>query len=78
MLSKGNLRDYLLSMRVNEEGRVTVDDHTLLKYSREVTSGMAYLSGKAFIHRDLAARNVLISENDTCKVHPSDYHMDGR
>ena len=68
MLKKGDLRDHLLHMWSDEVGGVTVDGHTLLSYCRQVASGMAYLSGKAFVHRDLAARNILVSDDEICKV----------
>jgi serine/threonine protein kinase len=68
ILQRGDLRHYLLHMRPDEEGTVRVNAPTLLKYCRQVASGMAYLSSKAFVHRDLAARNILVSWDDTCKV----------
>ena len=40
----------------------------LLRFCQEVTTGMAYLSRKAFVHRDLAARNILLDSHSTCKV----------
>ena len=49
----------------------TLDEHwptQLLHFSRDIASGMNYLSGKAFVHRDLAARNILVAEDCTCKV----------
>ena len=45
-----------------------IDGRTLLGYSRQVASGMVYLSRKHFVHRDLAARNILVSELGECKV----------
>ena len=66
LLSKGDLRGYLQTLQ--SRGSANVDDHTLLSYCRQVASGMAYLSGKAFVHRDLAARNILVSDDGICKV----------
>ncbi len=70
MLKRGDLRAYLLKMRPQGDGGegVAVDDLTLLNYCRQVASGMAYLSNKAFVHRDLAARNILLSDDNICKV----------
>ena len=41
---------------------------TLLSYSRQVASAIAYLHFKKYVHRDLAARNVLVSVEGICKV----------
>ena len=68
MLAKGDLKEHLESFRSADRGVTDVDDHTLLSYCRQVASGMAYLSSKAFVHRDLAARNILVSDDDICKV----------
>ena len=68
LLSKGDLRNHLLKMRSEGGVEAIVDSRTLLSYCRQVASGMAYLSSKAFVHRDLAARNILVSDDEICKV----------
>ena len=40
----------------------------LLKFCRDIASGMRHLVTKNFVHRDLAARNVLLNDNLICKV----------
>ncbi len=67
LLKSGDLRQHLIDMRSHQE-ETGVDAHTLLSYCRQVASGMAYLSNKAFVHRDIAARNILVSEDGMCKV----------
>ena len=68
MLKKGDLRNYLLSMRTDDGVNPEIDEHELLSYCRQVVSGMVYLSNKDFVHRDLAARNILVSDDRICKV----------
>ncbi|XP_071806619.1 uncharacterized protein [Asterias amurensis] len=75
-LSKGDLKNVLIGCRSEDTGTGYFNIHgiskslskTLIKFARDVASGMAFLSSQKCIHRDLAARNVLVSEDMVCKV----------
>ncbi|XP_033646565.1 tyrosine kinase receptor Cad96Ca-like [Asterias rubens] len=75
-LNKGDLKNVLIGCRSEDTGTGYINIHgitkslskTLIKFARDVASGMAFLSSQKCIHRDLAARNVLVSEDMVCKV----------
>jgi c-src tyrosine kinase len=62
-MGRGSLVEYLRT-----RGRAIITKNDLLKFSKDISSGMAYLESKEVVHRDLAARNVLIAEDNTAKV----------
>ncbi|XP_022109080.1 fibroblast growth factor receptor 3-like [Acanthaster planci] len=75
-LAKGDLKKVLLSYRDKDRGTGYSNvpglsktlSRTLVKFARDVASGMAFLSSQKCVHRDLAARNVLVSDDLVCKV----------
>jgi focal adhesion kinase 1 len=58
----GQLRHYLQSYK--DQIEVT----TLLLYSHQLSSAMAYLEAKKYVHRDIAARNVLVVNHECVKL----------
>uniref|UniRef100_A0A1X7VGF7 Protein kinase domain-containing protein n=1 Tax=Amphimedon queenslandica TaxID=400682 RepID=A0A1X7VGF7_AMPQE len=74
LMSKGDLKSYLKGSRpqLDSNDPVPVRDvpspQQLLKFCRDIASGMRHLVTKNFVHRDLAARNVLLNDNLICKI----------
>ncbi|XP_076339513.1 inactive tyrosine-protein kinase transmembrane receptor ROR1-like isoform X2 [Tachypleus tridentatus] len=75
-MTKGDLHEYLIShcplsdISINEEKRTKqlLELPDLLHISRQVASGMEFLSGHHYVHRDLATRNCLVDEGLTVKI----------
>lgn len=61
-IEKCNLEVYLKSKSF------TPTMNVLLRFSKDIASGMEYLQLKNIVHRDLAARNVLVDSDDTLKI----------
>ncbi|XP_068109593.1 insulin receptor-related protein [Hyperolius riggenbachi] len=71
LMTRGDLKSYLRSLRLEEEGIQAMRRPSLkemLQMAGEIADGMAYLNAKKFVHRDLAARNCMVSEDLTVKI----------
>ncbi|KAM9294553.1 insulin receptor-related protein [Gastrophryne carolinensis] len=71
LMTKGDLKSYLRSLRPEEENdrnmrRLSLKE--MLQMAGEIADGMAYLNAKKFVHRDLAARNCMVAEDLTVKI----------
>lgn len=62
LMENGCLLGYLR----NENNTVTIKN--LLRFAKEIASGMSYLAEQRFVHRDLAARNCMLDANLLVKV----------
>ncbi|XP_077086210.1 protein tyrosine kinase 2aa isoform X20 [Siphateles boraxobius] len=58
----GELRSFLQVRKYN------LDLSTLILFSYQLSTALAYLESKRFVHRDIAARNVLVSSTDCVKL----------
>ena len=58
----GELRSYL---KFHED---SLEVHTLVLFSYQLSTALSYLESKKFVHRDIAARNVLVSSHDCVKL----------
>ena len=58
----GQLRNYL------QNNKDHIETSSLLLYSYQLSSAMAYLESKKFVHRDIAARNVLVANHESVKL----------
>ncbi|XP_041102444.1 focal adhesion kinase 1-like isoform X2 [Polyodon spathula] len=58
----GELRSFLQVRKYN------LDLASLILFSYQLSTALAYLESKRFVHRDIAARNVLVSSTDCVKL----------
>eukprot|EP00118_Oscarella_pearsei_P010492 m.64686 g.64686 ORF g.64686 m.64686 type:complete len:723 (+) comp35271_c0_seq1:132-2300(+) len=70
-MANGDLHGYLKKTRGSVaciDDAITLPYSTLMRFVRQVASGMEYLASQKFVHRDLATRNCMLDENLEVKV----------
>uniref|UniRef100_A0A3Q2G8F7 Tyrosine-protein kinase receptor n=1 Tax=Cyprinodon variegatus TaxID=28743 RepID=A0A3Q2G8F7_CYPVA len=71
LMTKGDLKSYLRSLRPKEQQFSSLSLPPLkkmLQMAGQIADGMAYLNANKFVHRDLAARNCMVAEDFTVKI----------
>nr|BAB44154.1 insulin-like growth factor I receptor [Cynops pyrrhogaster] len=71
LMTRGDLKSYLRSLRTDAESHPGQSPPTLKKMIQmagEIADGMSYLNANKFVHRDLAARNCMVTEDFTVKI----------
>nr|XP_015809442.2 insulin-like growth factor 1 receptor [Nothobranchius furzeri] len=71
LMTRGDLKSYLRSLRPNEQQFSSLSLPPLkkmLQMAGQIADGMAYLNANKFVHRDLAARNCMVAEDFTVKI----------
>ncbi|CAL8146760.1 unnamed protein product [Orchesella dallaii] len=64
----GSLQSYLFKVATNRRENKTTQHNELVRFCKEIASGMKYIAEKGVIHGDLSARNVLLDKHLTCKI----------
>lgn len=70
-MPKGDLCSFLHKINPRKNKAVVVPPDMLsqfIRFSKDIASGMRYLSKRGFVHRDLAARNILLTNDLMCKI----------
>ncbi|XP_056621514.1 insulin-like growth factor 1a receptor [Triplophysa dalaica] len=71
LMTRGDLKSYLRSLRPKEQGsssQALPPLKKMIQMAGEIADGMAYLNANKFVHRDLAARNCMVTEDFTVKI----------
>ncbi|CAL8147207.1 unnamed protein product [Orchesella dallaii] len=64
----GSLQSYLYKVATNKRENKTTQYNELVRFCKEIASGMNFIAEKGVVHGDLSARNVLLDKHLTCKI----------